>query len=124
MHVPRRELEQKFEIVLWADNALMEMKSSGNESRDLRRPVAPSVITIRAEQGEHRPFKDSSMWRARNWSENFKESSQNSYRITYVICGSIALECAVMDLYIGTIRSIDSSALKVACSPPGIRAKI
>ena len=32
LHVPRRELERKFEIVLFAENARMELKSSAKES--------------------------------------------------------------------------------------------
>ena len=32
LHVPRRELERKFEIVLFTESARMEWKSSANES--------------------------------------------------------------------------------------------
>jgi hypothetical protein len=32
LHVPRRELERKFEIVLLVESARMELKSSENES--------------------------------------------------------------------------------------------
>jgi hypothetical protein len=32
LHVPRRELERKFEIVLLAENARLELKNSANES--------------------------------------------------------------------------------------------
>ena len=35
LHVPRRELERKFEIVLLAENARMERKSSANEKLKL-----------------------------------------------------------------------------------------
>jgi hypothetical protein len=41
--------------------------------------------------------------------------------ITYS-ASNVALERAVMDLHIGVI-SINSSALEVVCSPPGIGAK-
>ena len=34
LHVPRRELERKFEIVLFAENARMELKSSVVELTD------------------------------------------------------------------------------------------
>jgi hypothetical protein len=37
--------------------------------------------------------------------------------------GSVALECAVMDLHNGTGAGINSSALEVACSAPGHRGK-
>jgi hypothetical protein len=37
--------------------------------------------------------------------------------------GSVTLEGAVIDLYIGTPYGINSSALEVACGPPGIGAK-
>jgi hypothetical protein len=43
-------------------------------------------------------------------------------RSTYIGAGSVALECAAMDLDI-SITGIDSSALKVACGPPGVGAK-
>jgi hypothetical protein len=43
-------------------------------------------------------------------------------RSTYKVASSVALEGAVMDLYIGS-KSINSSALEVACPPPGIGAK-
>jgi hypothetical protein len=56
-----------------------------------------------------------------NWSENFKEKSQNSFGITY-IGSSVALEGALMDLHI-SIESINGSALRVACPPPGSGAK-
>jgi hypothetical protein len=46
-----------------------------------------------------------------------KESSQNSFGITY-IGGSVALEGAVMDLHISTGIGINSSALKVSCGAP------
>ena len=59
---------------------------------------------------------------AGNWSEKFKEISRYRFGITY-IGRSVALEGALMDLHIGTI-GINSSALKVACPPPGIGAKI
>jgi hypothetical protein len=52
----------------------------------------------------------------------FKEISQSSYGITYRSRGSVAMEDAVMDLHVGTILSKNSSALEVACPPPGIGA--
>ena len=36
MHVPRRELERTFEIVLFTESARMELKSNANESADAR----------------------------------------------------------------------------------------
>jgi hypothetical protein len=47
--VTRRELERKFEIVLFAENARMALKSSANESQNLPRPIASSFVKIRAE---------------------------------------------------------------------------
>jgi hypothetical protein len=55
-----------------------------------------------------------------------KENSQKSFGTgpTYIAIYSIAIlkECAGVDLDICTI-SINSSALEVACPPPGIGAK-
>jgi hypothetical protein len=42
--------------------------------------------------------------------------------VTTYYGGSVALKCAVMDLHIGII-GLNSSALEVACPPPGIGAK-
>jgi hypothetical protein len=41
---------------------------------------------------------------------------------TYNVSG-VALECAVIDLHSGTILSINSSALEIACPPPEIGVK-
>jgi hypothetical protein len=46
------------------------------------------------------------------------------FGITYTYTSTAALEGAVMDLHIGTFASINRSALKVPCSPPGIGAKV
>jgi hypothetical protein len=59
---------------------------------------------------------------------NFKEISENSFGNTYAKVSSsssslIALKGAVIDLQIGTTLGINSPALEVACSPPGIGAK-
>jgi hypothetical protein len=43
---------------------------------------------------------------------------------SYTYPGSVALEYAVVDLHNGTSLSMNSSALEVACGPPGIKAKI
>jgi hypothetical protein len=60
----------------------------------------------------------------RELERNFKEASENSIGITYIGSGSsVALEGAIVDLDIGT-ASINSSALQVACPPPGIRADV
>jgi hypothetical protein len=58
---------------------------------------------------------------ARTWKK-FQESSRVDHSCTY-IGGSIALEYAVIDLHNDTL-SIDSSALEVACPPPGHGRKI
>jgi hypothetical protein len=81
-----------------------------------------------------------------SWSKEVQEISENSFGTTYsdssvaldlhngtipavidlhngTIPTTGALECAVIDLHNGTIPSLDSSALKVACGPPGIEAK-
>jgi hypothetical protein len=47
--------------------------------------------------------------------------SETNFGMTYIIQRSVALESAAVDLHIG-IASKDSSALGVACPPPGIRA--
>jgi hypothetical protein len=60
-----------------------------------------------------------SMWPARNWSKISRKFLANKSGITYIGC-SVALEGA---LYIGT-TSKNSSALGVACPPPGIGTKI
>jgi hypothetical protein len=59
---------------------------------------------------------------AGNWSGNFKKGSYNGLGTTYIE-GSVALEHGVIDLHDGTILSINSSTLEVACPPPGIGAK-
>jgi hypothetical protein len=61
--------------------------------------------------------------------KSWKEISQNSFGVTYtikigiwnfaIVENTIVLEGGVIDLHIGTLGGIDSSALKVACSPPG-----
>ena len=56
-------------------------------------------------------------------AKKIQEISRNSFGSTY-IGGSVALEDAVVDLHIGTTSGINSPALEVACSPPGIGAKI
>ena len=59
---------------------------------------------------------------AGNWSE---ESSGNFCEklVTTYVGGSIALECGIMNLHIGTRVGINGSTLEVACPPPGIGAK-
>jgi hypothetical protein len=53
LHVPhRRELERKFEIVLFVENARMALKSSANESWHLPGSNAPSFVAIQAEMTE------------------------------------------------------------------------
>jgi hypothetical protein len=61
----------------------------------------------------------------RKVKEGFKKGYNSSgmcFGITYSV-DSVALEDGVMDLHIGTI-GINSSTLKVACSPPAIGASI
>jgi hypothetical protein len=48
--------------------------------------------------------------------------SKNSFG-TYIVAGSVGLKGAVINLHIGTTRSGYSSALEVACGPPGIGEK-
>jgi hypothetical protein len=62
---------------------------------------------------------------AGNWSEESSTKFQGKNRFTY-IASSVALECAAIDLHNAanvTTVSINSSALGVACPPPGIGAK-
>jgi hypothetical protein len=61
------------------------------------------------------------MWPAGNWSRKVREISKNGFGTTEYL-GSVALESAVMDLD-NRIIGRDSSALEVACGPPGIGAK-
>jgi hypothetical protein len=42
---------------------------------------------------------------------------------TYINASFVAFKCAIIDLHIDTVFSINSSALKVACGPPGIGAE-
>jgi hypothetical protein len=65
-YVPRREFERKFEIVLLAENAPMELKSSAKESEHLPSRTASSFIAIQVESKKHCPVKGSSMWPAGN----------------------------------------------------------
>jgi hypothetical protein len=60
-HVARQELERNFKIVLLAETARMQLKSSANESWYLPRPFAPSFVAIGAESTVRRPFTDSPM---------------------------------------------------------------
>jgi hypothetical protein len=66
LHVPCRELERKCEIVLFAERAPMELKSSANESWHLPQAIAPSFVAKRVESKEHHPVKDRCMSPARN----------------------------------------------------------
>jgi hypothetical protein len=59
---------------------------------------------------------------AGNWSEENSGKFWDQLVTTYV-GGSVALECAVVDLH-GAVRNINSAALKVACPPPGHGRKI
>jgi hypothetical protein len=53
---------------------------------------------------------------------NFSKQCRNYLHIHHYCC--YIFEYGVVDLHIGTIRKINSTALEVACPPPGIRAKI
>jgi hypothetical protein len=55
--------------------------------------------------------------------EKFQEISMSENHGTYRV-RFIRNETTGMDLHIGTSPSTNSSALEVACPPPGIRAKI
>jgi hypothetical protein len=62
------------------------------------------------------------MWHAENWSRKAKEGFRKCHSSSYTN-GRVALEDGVVDLHIGTILNINSSALEVACPPPGVGAK-
>jgi hypothetical protein len=63
------------------------------------------------------------MSHAGNSSENFKNFlGKRLVGVTYIL-GTIALEGTVIDLQNGAILSVKSSALQVACPPPGHRRK-
>jgi hypothetical protein len=55
---------------------------------------------------------------AGNWSEKFKENSQNSFGTTYPVVGNVTLEGGVMDLH-SALMNINSSALEVWMSTAG-----
>ena len=57
-------------------------------------------------------------------AKKFQESSRRKQPVTTYIAGSVALEGAVVDLQNCTTVGKNSSALEVACPPPGITAKI
>jgi hypothetical protein len=78
------------------------------------------------------------MFPAGNWSENLRkffslkmlgwsgkvvQTKAGTYIIAALVADSVTLEGAVMDLHIAH-SGINSSALQVACPPPGIGAKI
>jgi hypothetical protein len=64
------------------------------------------------------------MWPAGNWSRKVREISQNSFGATSTYrYGSVAVEGAGIDLHISTTIGTNSSALEVACPPPGHRRK-
>jgi hypothetical protein len=54
-------------------------------------------------------------------AKKVQETSETRFCTTYISSGSVALENACVDLDICTI-SFNSSALEVACPPPGHRA--
>jgi hypothetical protein len=54
-------------------------------------------------------------------AKKVQQSSETNFGITYR-AGSVALKSGVVDLHICTILSINRSALKVACPPPGVVA--
>jgi hypothetical protein len=72
LHVPRRELERKFEIVLLAESARTEMRSSANESERADLPLPVSLTPSRAMLQERQCVDDSCMFPAGNWSEHFR----------------------------------------------------
>jgi hypothetical protein len=48
LHVARRELERKFEMVLFTESARIKPKSSANESQHPDLPPAPSSVVVGA----------------------------------------------------------------------------
>jgi hypothetical protein len=56
---------------------------------------------------------------AENWSRKVSEFSQYSFEVTHKAFHSVALECAVVDIHIGSTVISNSSPLEVACPPPG-----
>jgi hypothetical protein len=55
-------------------------------------------------------------------AKKVQESSETRFGTAYIL-GVVTLESAGIDLDIGTGRSTNSSALQVACGPPGHRGK-
>jgi hypothetical protein len=62
------------------------------------------------------------MWPAGNSSRKVREISRKSFGSTY-IGGTVAFEGAVVD-HQSALININSSALEVACPPPGIGVKM
>jgi hypothetical protein len=58
LHVPRRELERKFQIILFAENARIELKSSANERRGANLPIQSVCRTSREKTVEQRVKKE------------------------------------------------------------------
>jgi hypothetical protein len=123
VHVPRREFERKIEIVLLVEKVRMKPKSSATESSNAPRTVEPSFIKFEAEFIVQWPFENSPCGPPGIGAKKVQESSMTRFRPTYIY-GGVTLESASIDLNIGTARSTNSSALQVACGPPGIGAKI
>jgi hypothetical protein len=108
--MPRRELEQKFEIVLLA-----------NESKHQHLPPAPIFVVIEAELRKLCQIKECSVSRP-DMEEKSGKFSKDHHSSTYVGSG-VGLECGVIDLHNRVIYSMNSSTLEVACPAPGIRVK-
>jgi hypothetical protein len=128
MHVPRREFERNFEIVILAENARIKLKSSANERLNLPRPIASSFVKIGAELSVRQQMKKRSMWPAGNWSESFekvllakcaqiepKRSANESERADVPAAPELTMIRAKL--------TEQWSFEMVPCSPPGIGAK-
>jgi hypothetical protein len=76
----------------------------------------------RTELNDQRPFQIVPCEPPGIGAKKVQEIFETRFRTTYLV-NAIALECAGVDLDICTI-SINSSALEVACPPPGHRRKI
>jgi hypothetical protein len=56
-------------------------------------------------------------------AKKVQETSEARFGTTYIGNGSVALECAIVDLRGAVPPEENSTALEVACPPPGIGAK-
>jgi hypothetical protein len=113
--VARRELQRKFEIVLFAENARKELKR--NESWYVPLQSAPGFTTK-----EQWSFKIVPCGPSGIGAKKVQESSADYHSPAYR-ASAVALESAGVNLDI-CINGVNCSALEVVCPTPEIGAKV